>query len=221
MRARYAIAVMTLAVLTGCAAMRDDRTTCKAIASGTGALLGATAGGLISGVAAEHGDSGGSKNWEIGLSTGGGAVAGGLIGYLLGNAVCPEPAPPPPVTKTPPPAPPPAATKIASISGAQFEFNKSTLTAEGRRNVAGAAATLKQHPNVQVYVDGHTDSVGSDAYNMALGERRARTVASALADEGISPSRMTTRSFGEQKPVASNETAAGRAENRRVEVVVR
>jgi OmpA-OmpF porin, OOP family len=80
---------------------------------------------------------------------------------------------------------------------------------------------LKQHPNVQVYVDGHTDSVGSDAYNMALGERRARSVASALADEGISPSRMTTRSFGEQNPVASNETAAGRAENRRAEIVAR
>jgi OOP family OmpA-OmpF porin len=80
---------------------------------------------------------------------------------------------------------------------------------------------LKQHPNVQVHVDGHTDSVGSDAYNMALGERRARSVASALADEGISPSRMTTRSFGEQNPVASNETAAGRAENRRAEIVAR
>ena len=219
MRARCAIAVMTLA-LTGCGAMRDDRTTCKALTSGTGALLGATAGGLISGVAAEHGDSGGSKNWEIGLATGGGAVAGGLIGYLLGNAICPEPAPPPPVTKAPP-APPAPTTKIASISGAQFEFNKSTLTAEGRRSVAGAAATLKQHPSVQVYVDGHTDSVGSDSYNMALGERRARTVASALADEGISPSRMAARSFGEQKPVSSNETAAGRAENRRVEIVVR
>jgi OOP family OmpA-OmpF porin len=80
---------------------------------------------------------------------------------------------------------------------------------------------LKQHPNVRVHVDGHTDSVGSDAYNMALGERRARSVASALADEGISPSRMTTRSFGEQNPVASNETAAGRAENRRAEIVAR
>jgi OOP family OmpA-OmpF porin len=139
----------------------------------------------------------------------------------LGSAICPEPAPPPPVTKAPPPAPPPPATKIASITGAQFDFNKSTLTAEGRHSVAGAAATLKQHPSVQVYVDGYTDSVGSDAYNMALGERRARSVASALADEGISPSRMTTRSFGEQNPVASNETAAGRAENRRVEIVAR
>lgn len=221
MKARYAVAVTALATITGCAAMRENQTMCKVVTSGTGALLGATAGGLISGVAAEHGDSGGSKNWEIGLATGGGAAAGGLIGLLIGNAVCPEPPPPPPpVTKAPPPPPAPA-TRIASIPGAQFEFNKSNLTAEGRRNVAGAAAVLKQQPNVRVYVDGHTDSVGSSAYNMTLGERRARSVASALADEGISPSRMTTRSFGEQNPVASNETAAGRAENRRAEVVVR
>ena len=112
-------------------------------------------------------------------------------------------------------------TKIAAIRGAQFEFDKSRLTAEGRSAVTAAAATLKQHPSVQVYVDGYTDSVGSEAYNKALGERRARTVASALAEEGISPSRMTVRSFGKADPVASNETAAGRAENRRVEIVVK
>ena len=161
MRARYAVAVVALAAFTGCGAMRDNRTTCEAIASGTGALLGATAGGLISGVAAEHGCAVATLDRDFG------AAAGGLIGYLLGSAICPEPAPPPPVTKAPAPAPPPPATKIASITGAQFDFNKSTLTAEGRRSVAGAAATLKQHPNLQVYVDGHTDSVGSDAYNMS------------------------------------------------------
>jgi OOP family OmpA-OmpF porin len=214
---------MMLAVFTGCAAMRDNPSMCKAVTTGTGALLGATAGGLISGVAADHGDeSEGSTNWEIGLSTGGGALGGGLIGFLLGHALCPEPAPRP-VTTAPPPAPPPPApsTKIASIRGANFEFDKSRLTAEGRSAVAGAAATLKQHPSVNVSVDGYTDSVGSDSYNKALGERRARTVASALAEEGISPSRMTVRSFGESNPVASNDTAEGRAENRRVEIVVR
>jgi OOP family OmpA-OmpF porin len=56
---------------------------------------------------------------------------------------------------------------------------------------------------------------------MKLGERRARTVADALADEGVSPSRMTVRSFGEESPVASNETEEGRAQNRRVEIVVK
>src|SRR5262245_48104063 len=148
MRARKAVAVVTMmAAFTGCAAMRDNPNMCKAVTTGTGALLGATAGGLISGVAANHGDeSEGSTNWEIGLSTAGGALGGGLIGFLLGHALCPEPAPP--VVKAPPPPPPPPAptTKLATIRGANFDFNKSKLTAEGRSNVAAAAATLKQHP---------------------------------------------------------------------------
>jgi len=107
----------SLLAFTGCASM--DRTTCRALSIGTGSLLGATAGGLISGVAADHGDSGGSKNWEIGLSTGGGALGGGLIGWGISEALCKEPAPPPPppppppakVTPPPPPPPPPPPTQ--------------------------------------------------------------------------------------------------------------
>jgi hypothetical protein len=102
-----AVTASMLSMLSGCAAMRDNHSTCVAVWSGTGALLGATAGGLISGVAAEHGDSGGSKNWEIGLATGGGAVGGGLIGWGLSNYFCEEPPPPPPPARVPPPPPPP------------------------------------------------------------------------------------------------------------------
>lgn len=102
-------ALLSLGLVTGCA----NRSACTAAATGTGFLLGATTGGLISGVAANHGDSGGSKNWEIGLSTGGGALAGGLIGFGLAQAICgedePPPPPPPPAPsyEEPPPPPPP------------------------------------------------------------------------------------------------------------------
>ena len=118
---RDAVRVVTLASLvafTGCSSM--DRSACRALTIGSGALLGATAGGLISGVAADHGDSGGSKNWEIGLSTGGGALGGGLIGWGLSEAICREPAAPPPpppppaprvATPPPPPPPPPPPTE--------------------------------------------------------------------------------------------------------------
>ena len=112
MRMKSPVLVMAAAaMLSGCASM--DRTACMALSAGTGALLGATAGGLISGVAAEHGDEGGSKNWEIGLSTGGGFVGGGLIGALIGHYACQEeePPPPPPVVRTPPPPPPPPTEK--------------------------------------------------------------------------------------------------------------
>ena len=115
---REAAAVLAFVAFTGCASM--DRSACRALSIGSGALLGATAGGLISGVAADHGDSGGSKNWEIGLSTGGGALGGGLIGYGLSEALCKEPSSPPPpppppaaprVTTPPPPPPPPPPTE--------------------------------------------------------------------------------------------------------------
>jgi hypothetical protein len=114
------VAMATLLALSGCANM--DQSTCRGLAIGSGALLGATAGGLISGVAAEHGvESAGSTNWEIGLSTGGGAVAGGLIGWGLSEAFCsepePPPPPPPPAVKAPPPPPPPPPPPVTQRRG--------------------------------------------------------------------------------------------------------
>jgi hypothetical protein len=108
------VALATLMALTGCSSM--DRSACTGLVSASGALLGATAGGLISGVAADHGDEGGSKNWEIGLSTGGGALLGSLVGFGLSQAICKEPPPPPPppapaARPAPPPPPPPPPTE--------------------------------------------------------------------------------------------------------------
>ncbi len=108
------IALAILMGLTGCASM--DRSVCRAVTIGSGALLGATAGGLISGVGADYASdvSDGSRNWIIGASTGGGAVVGSLVGWGLSEAVCKEPPPPPPpppaparIAPPPPPPPPP------------------------------------------------------------------------------------------------------------------
>jgi hypothetical protein len=98
-----------LAMLSGCAAMRENRPLCIAVFTGTGAALGGTAGGLIASEVVNHGDSGGSRNWEVAGGTGAGVVAGGLIGWALSNAFCEEPPPPPPPApvRTPPPPPPP------------------------------------------------------------------------------------------------------------------
>jgi hypothetical protein len=99
-------------MVTGCASLRENPGLCKGLSIGTGALLGATAGGLISGVAAEpeeHNDPG-EKNWIIGGSTAGGALVGSLVGWGLSEALCGEPPPPPPPPApayTPPPPPPP------------------------------------------------------------------------------------------------------------------
>jgi OOP family OmpA-OmpF porin len=71
-----------------------------------------------------------------------------------------------------------------------------------------------------ITISGHTDSVGSEAYNMKLGQRRADTVKDYLVSKGVPASKITTKSFGESQPVASNKTAEGRAKNRRAEVDV-
>ncbi len=211
---RTAVAVAIAFAMTGCATLRDNHTACVTAAALTGATLGAVGGGVgVKNV--ENGPDDG----EVAAGAGAGLVAGGLIGYLIGHYACPEeeviaaPAPPPP----PPPA---KGTKIAEIPGPNFDFNKSTLTPAGRAKVADAARTLKDNPTVHVEVGGHTDSIGSDAYNQKLSERRADTVAKELEADGISASRLTVRGYGKRKPVADNKTAEGRARNRRVELVV-
>ena len=103
------------------------------------------------------------------------------------------------------------------LRGVNFDFDESTIPAEGRPVLDEAIATLKAETGVSVSVEGHTDAVGSDAYNQALSERRAAAVADYLAAGGIARGRMSTQGFGEANPVASNATDDGRAQNRRVE----
>jgi OOP family OmpA-OmpF porin len=135
--------------------------------------------------------------------------------------LAPEPvkaAPPPP----PPPPPPPAAPmkKKIILRGVNFDFDKSNIRADARPVLDEAIDTLKEAGDVRVAVEGHTDSVGTDAYNQGLSVRRANSVADYLASGGISRSRMAVEGFGESRPVASNDTDDGRAQNRRVELKV-
>lgn len=205
--------VLSVLALTACSQMRTDPM-CKYGVPVLGAALGATGGGL--GVSEIEPTP--SKG-EIAAGAGAGLLAGGLIGLLAGHYLCEEATPPPPPPPPPAAAPPAKGTKIATLRGPNFDFDKATLTAEGKSRVRDAAALLKPHPTLRVSVEGHTDSIGKDAYNMRLSERRAQTVADQLADEGISKSRLDVRGFGKTRPIADNKTAEGRAENRRVEIV--
>jgi OOP family OmpA-OmpF porin len=109
---------------------------------------------------------------------------------------------------------------VIELEGVNFDFDKSTIRPEGKAILDGAAALLQKHDRVVVEVAGHTDSVGSDAYNQGLSERRANAVKDYLTSKGITATRLTARGYGESRPVASNDTDAGRAENRRVELIV-
>ncbi len=109
---------------------------------------------------------------------------------------------------------------VISLDGVYFDFDKSTLRPEGIVVLNDAAALLKTNDRVVVEVAGHTDSVGSDAYNQGLSERRANSVRDYLVSQGITATRLTSRGYGEAQPVATNDTDAGRQLNRRVELIV-
>jgi OOP family OmpA-OmpF porin len=106
-----------------------------------------------------------------------------------------------------------------------FEFNKSDIKPESYSVLDGGAETIKTvfagNPDVKIEVQGHTDSKGSDAYNLDLSNRRANSVKDYLViNHGLNPNRLMARGYGESRPVASNDSDAGRAKNRRVEFVV-
>jgi outer membrane protein OmpA-like peptidoglycan-associated protein len=101
-----------------------------------------------------------------------------------------------------------------------FDFNKATLKPEARSQLAAVLQALKEQPGLNVLIVGHTDSVGSDAYNMGLSQRRAESVATYLVQNGVPRQSIKTEWHGESQPVASNANAQGRAQNRRVEITL-
>jgi outer membrane protein OmpA-like peptidoglycan-associated protein len=136
----------------------------------------------------------------------------------------PPPPPPPPAKVTPPPPPPPppppAAREPISFHSVNFDFGKSNLKPEAKVELDRAAKIMQDNPDVVLELQGNTDNVGPDAFNQALGKKRAVAVFDYLKAKGIDPSRLKEVSFGEGKPIAPNTTAAGRAQNRRVDLVI-
>jgi outer membrane protein OmpA-like peptidoglycan-associated protein len=99
-----------------------------------------------------------------------------------------------------------------------FETGKTTISKDSEEALTGIIAILDEYPNAKFSVEGHTDSIGSVSDNESLSKARATTVESYLVENGIGESRLSSAGYGEQKPVASNDTKTGRAENRRVEI---
>ena len=135
-------------------------------------------------------------------------------------------APSAPATPAAPAAPAPAARPApASVrqavviqADALFDFDKSVLRPDGRKSLDDAVAKLRGVDLEMVIATGHTDSVGTDAYNQRLSERRAAAVKEYLVSKGIAASKITTIGKGESQPVATNKTAEGRQKNRRVDI---
>jgi outer membrane protein OmpA-like peptidoglycan-associated protein len=109
---------------------------------------------------------------------------------------------------------------IVNMSDVLFDTGRYTLKPGAREKLARVSGIILSHPGLKIEVEGHTDSVGGDDYNMKLSENRANGVRSFLASQGINPDKVTAKGFGKTMPVADNATATGRQMNRRVELVV-
>jgi len=109
---------------------------------------------------------------------------------------------------------------VLTLGDVLFDTGRAELKPGAMRTIEQLATFMRENPERTVEIEGYTDSIGSDAFNQDLSERRARAVRTALIDRGIDTRRVSARGFGESNPVATNDTAAGRQQNRRVEVVI-
>jgi OmpA-OmpF porin, OOP family len=150
-------------------------------------------------------------------------AAAGCDGAIVAPKAAPAAAAPAPAPKAAAPAPAPApaaATKVTYAADAFFDFDKSALKAEGKAKLDDLVGKVKGINLEVIIAVGHTDSVGSDAYNQKLSVRRAESVKAYLVSKGIEKNRVYTEGKGEKQPVADNKTKEGRAKNRRVEIEV-
>jgi outer membrane protein OmpA-like peptidoglycan-associated protein len=199
--------------LAGCAAMEDVATSPDKEKTRKGAGYGAAAGAVIGLL------TGGNDKFQAAMiGAAAGALAGGAVGYYMDKqeAELREQM---------------AGTGVDVVrngdnitldmpGGVTFAFDSADLNSQFYPVLDKVGATLGEYNKTVIEVAGHTDSVGSAAYNQQLSERRANNVATYLGSRGVDRSRMVTIGAGKDHPVASNETDAGRAQNRRVEITI-
>lgn len=192
-------------LLTGCAGLqKSDWPTCALVGGVGGAGLGSIE----------------NSTWA-----GWGALIGGVLGasycWVHGASEQVAVAPPAPAPE-PAPAPPPKEETIV-VRDLHFAFDSSKIDSRDKDQLDTIATKLKAEPaSTELNITGHTDSVGSDAYNQKLSDRRAHAVADYLVNAGVpAASIKSVEGYGESKPVADNKTKEGRAENRRVEIQIK
>jgi len=130
------------------------------------------------------------------------------------------------VTTPPPPPPPPPAPKVSeedmfnrSIKDGYFDFDKSTIRPDAEQALTADSQFLQQHPDIKFTIEGHCDERGSEEYNLGLGDRRATAAAKFLKNLGISADRITTISYGKDRPFCTDQTEACWQQNRRAHLV--
>jgi outer membrane protein OmpA-like peptidoglycan-associated protein len=199
-----AVVVVTLLQLSACASWGKRE---------TGAAVGAAAGGVIGGV--------------IGNQTGStargaiiGAVVGGAAGAVIGHQMDQQ------AKELQQNIPGATVTRVGEgiavtfASGLLYDFDSDVVKPTAAQNLRTLAASLSKYPDTDILIVGHTDATGPDEYNMGLSVRRATAAQNFLLGEGVAPTRLRSTGRGETEPIATNDTEAGQAQNRRVEVAI-
>ena len=203
--------------LAGCATNTTHESTKKG--AGIGALMGAAAGAII-GYQNDH--SGGALRGALIGGAAGGALGAGAGAYMdkqqteFERQLASERA----QHQIEIERQQNEILKLTMNSEVSFDFNSDRIKPGFYSPLDKVAEILQRYPRTQIVIVGHTDSVGSEQYNLNLSHRRAIAVADYLVSQGVAAARLGTEGRGEMEPIASNDTAAGREQNRRVELFV-
>lgn len=201
----------SMLTMTSCEAVKNSNNQQK------GTVIGAAAGAVLGGVLGNN--LGKGRNAPLGAVLGG--VVGGVAGNVIGNKMDKQAKE---IKETLPGAEVERVGEGIKVTMKEnmvnFGFDSSNLTADAKVNLDKLATVLANNPDTNINIYGYTDSKGTDSYNLSLSDRRAAAVKSYLASKGVSSSRMNTMGMGEADPVATNDTDAGRAQNRRVEFAI-
>ena len=206
-----ALFISTSLAMTSCDTVRNANNQQK------GTVIGTSAGAVLGGILGNNIGKGG--NAPLGAVLGG--IVGGVAGNVIGNKMDKQAKQ---IKDTLPGAEVERVGEGIKITMKEnmvnFGFDSSNLTSDAMMNLDKLAAVLIENPDTNINIYGHTDSKGTDSYNLSLSDRRAAAVKSYFISKGISSTRMHTAGVGEKDPIASNDTDAGRAENRRVEFAI-
>lgn len=198
-------------MLVGCDATRNANNKQK------GTVIGASGGAVIGGVV---GNNVGDGNTALGAIIGG--VVGGAAGSYIGNRMDKQ------AQRIEEEIPGAEVERVGEginvtfdeTSGVYFATEQYTVEGQSREALMSLANIFQEYPNTNILVEGHTDSTGSDAYNLTLSKNRAQAVTNFLVNQGIDKGRIDTKWYGEAQPKYDNSTVEGRSKNRRVELAI-
>ncbi len=208
--------IMSLALLAGCKSAANSQSGTKTGMNKTekGAIIGASSGAVVGGIIGNK-----SKNTALGAILG--AAVGGTVGAVIGNKMDKQ------AKKMQEDLGETATVervgegiKLTFDSQLLFDFGKSNLKESNKSDLKKFAATLKEYPDTELLIVGHTDNVGSNSFNQTLSKKRAAAVSNHLAVLGVGKSRLATQGKGETQPIVSNDTEDSRSQNRRVEIAI-